>query len=379
MSLNKTDEPSTKKQKMVDIEKLKWAYTNNCLNSEMIWSKAIEEANFEILEWVKTERIPWVKPHFDVICQNDNVDLLKWIHNNNEISLYNIYNKNIFFEHVGEYGAFNILLWLNNNNTLSSHEIETIVCKAAKCGKKNIVEWCFLNYTIRDHVQKQICNNAISSDNFELVKYLFENNCPFDKDRVMYYASSSKNLELIKYVYAKNSFYWYNVYYSSGLQNIIDNFKNNYNCDGFIKIVNWAIESHCPSNGFECLLASKKNDIELLKFLVLKNLPNHSMVGLNLSGFAAFYGEFELLKWLKENLSEAQSLYEFNENTTLMAAQGLQTYILSWLIKEGCKYNKRECINAIRNNSETTKTSIGVDYKPVFVIDNIESFSISTD
>ena len=109
-------------------------------------------------------------------------------------------------------------------------------------------------------------------------------------------------------------------------------------------------------------------------------MKTYLMGGLTLSGFAAFHGEFDLLKWLKVNLPEDHTrLYEFNENTCLMAAQGLQTYILSWLIKEGCKYSKWDCINAIRENSKTTTTYCGATYKPVFIIDNIEPFNVSTD
>jgi hypothetical protein len=377
-----TEETLKKKKKLLNINSLKWAYINNCLNGPLIWSKAIEEENIKILEWAKNERISWAldKLPFDEICKNDNIVVLDWIFNN-EPALYNKLvdpYKPGFYISIGKNGAINIMHWLENKiKKITFSNTIIIVQEAAKYGHLNIVKWILSNYTTSESQQKNICYNALKSSNIDLIKYLFDNNYAFDKETTMScVCSQSKNFDLIKYVYNKNSCHWQTAGYPDILDSIIRNFRKDPN---FFEILHWAIDTGCPYSGYECLLAAKNNDIQLLKLLLsLKNIPIHFMCGFNLSGFAAYHGEFELIKWLKENLSKKELKREFNKSTTLMAAQGLQIYILNWLIKEGCEYNKRNCYNAIRDNSETTTTSIEISYKPVFVIDNIEPFVIPT-
>ena len=243
MLLNRVDdEISNKKQKTIDIDKLKWAYTNDCLNSERIWLKAINERNIEILEWAKTERLPWVESLFDEVCKTDNVKVADWLYKNN------FKYSDTFYTSLAENGAFNILCWvilnIDNINTKSNNYcytsksypdqkyiiVRNIAILAAKHGHKNIVQYIVERYDIKECDQKRIFDNAILSNNTKLIMYLFETKCMFDKETIMTNASRLKDFDLIKYIFNKNSCYWRSVYLND-LQNIITNFrKKPYHC-----------------------------------------------------------------------------------------------------------------------------------------------------
>ncbi len=367
-----------KKQKIVDIEKLKWIYMNDCINSKLIWENAIKEENISILEWAKLERFEWEPCLFNTVCEKDSVKIAEWLFNNKFF-----FDAEIFLNNIAKHGSMNLLLWVVDNAELINSmfyrygsidkSIAKNVATACKNGHIEIVKWIIDKYTIYNYEQKELMNEAAKSNNLDLIKYLFEEKkFTFDKNQIVENASKSNNFEIIKYIYGKNDNHW-GISYGI-VSNLITNYRQRVD---FFKILDWAIDSGCPKDGSELLLASKKDDIDLVKYLVNKNFIN--IWGcMNISGYASYNGNFELLQWLKDNLSEKQKTYEFDKLTCLMAAQGNQRYILSWLVKEGCEIDIRECKITLREhlyNENLDFKKLKAFTPKIYVIENLNPFN----
>lgn len=104
-------ESCIKKSKLIDKDKIIWAFVHGCLNTPVVWLKAAEEGNIEMFEWAKTERIPWESKSFLGVCKNDNIDAALWLHNNNYYC-----DKNELVNEALKTRAINILNWLKNSS-----------------------------------------------------------------------------------------------------------------------------------------------------------------------------------------------------------------------------------------------------------------------
>ncbi|ATZ81196.1 ankyrin repeat domain-containing protein [Bodo saltans virus] len=127
------------------------------------------------------------------------------------------------------------------------------------------------------------CTNAASKGHLECLKYLHENDCPWDEETCEY-AASKGHLECLKYAH-----------------------ENGCPCDintclnaayyGQLECLKYAHENGCPWNANTCLYAAQNGHLECLKYAHDNGCPWNKWT----CEIAAQNGHLECLKYLHEN------------------------------------------------------------------------------
>ncbi len=125
-----------------------------------------------------------------------------------------------------------------------------------------------------------------------------------------------------------------------------------FNC---IKLLDLALENGCYAtqdkhlkiiNTYDtiCEHAASNDQLEILEWAInKKEFCNVMLSNKQSCAFAAFYGHFEILKWLREKG------FKWDKVTCIFAAMGGRLEILKWVMDNGCEWDKAAYWNAKGN------------------------------
>ena len=197
---------------------------------------------------------------------------------------------------------------------------------AAKGAHLDILGWLWNINHFPDKLTFVYSVSSTSSQKMKVLKWLKDNNCPWDES-VFYYAALEGDMEVIQWL-KDNDCPW-----------------NEQTCSyaalkGHFEVLQWVRSNGCPWNEEACSFAASGGHLEIIKWLRNNGCPWDEETCRN----AAKKGHLEVLKWVRENSCP------WNEGSCSAAAAGGQLKILKWLRENGCPWNVGTCYEAISNN-----------------------------
>jgi len=108
----------------------------------------------------------------------------------------------------------------------------------------------------------ELCSMAVIYGNLDILAYLHENDCPWNKDCFLRYASIVGQLECMKYLH-ENGCPW---------EEICCEYASSY---GHLDCLKYLHENGCPWNELCCQCASKNGHLEVLKYLHENGCPGN--------------------------------------------------------------------------------------------------------
>ncbi len=97
--------------------------------------------------------------------------------------------------------------------------------------------------------------------------------------------------------------------------------------NGHLNVIEFCLNNGCNLNWVSCLMAAKNGQLKTLKWLKYIICEGHEY---DISGIAAYYGHYDVLKWLIENECE------INQTTCYAAVEAGHLNILKLLKENGC-------------------------------------------
>ena len=178
--------------------------------------------------------------------KNNHTNVLRWL-----LSHGFECNEDII-SYVALYGEFELLKWIHSTiyTTKSIPWIEKISTCATKSGNLEMLKYLHENGCPWD---KYTCSRAAEYEYLEILKYLHENGCPWDEDTCSY-AAEYGYFELLKYAH-ENGCPWSVATFAGGI--ISEN----------LEILEYLRENGCPWDKISCHIAAEYGYLEILKWL----------------------------------------------------------------------------------------------------------------
>lgn len=163
---------------------LKWLHDNGVKWNKETFNVAVMKGHFEIIEYLRKEGCPYDSEIYvyAVSCSEDRVDILQYLHDNNYSSSTIVVNNN---NNIDE----RVIYQYNIPNNFKLNCTSTCGCKlkfskspcniAAYKGKINSLKWLI------EHGFEYDCNifvAACDGNQLEIIKYLYENQHPWNND-----------------------------------------------------------------------------------------------------------------------------------------------------------------------------------------------------
>jgi len=201
------------------------------------------------------------------------------------------------------------------------------------------------------------CSAAAKNGKIECLKYLINNNCPYDEDNICLDAVKNNNLDCLKFLHKKGFKFPQDIYYYPIKKGYLDCLKFIFET-GFpapIKICFIAVSYgqlecliYLHNNGFLmdedlCLEAANYGHLNCLKYII-NNCPN--LIKNNNICLAAI-DSIDCLKYLHEVIG-----FKLHELTCSIAAYNSNLNILKYGHENGCSLNGISLDSSMYNNLE---------------------------
>jgi hypothetical protein len=179
-----------------------------------------------------------------------------------------------------------------------------------KEGRMDLIEYCggkrmreVFDIYLKRTYDDDICSCAAMLGCLEVLKWLRENDCPWD--------------------------HWTCTYAAKG---------------GHFDVLTWASANGCPWSALTCAYAAKGGHLKVLQWLRENGCPWDKCT----CDSAAKGGHLEVLQWL----TREEDPCPWDEWTCENAAQGGHLEVLQWLRENGCPWNEWTCLRAAENGPE---------------------------
>ena len=157
--------------------------------------------------------------------------------------------------------------------------------------KPNRMGLYYIAFSTRDEdVQKELLlknlsieniNSAAFVENLNIVKWLKENNCPWDDS--IFFIAQNGNLNMMKWS-KENNCPWYKWTFSEAANN------------GNLENMKWLLENNCPWDIYTFRNATKNGNLTNMKWLLDNNCPYDKNICLH------FTNEEKIKEWINKNL-----------------------------------------------------------------------------
>ena len=183
-----------------------------------------------------------------------------------------------------------------------------ILQAAGKGGSLEIVKWIYSKYTFSVDTNKallyNLCINAAGGGHLELLKFLYDNKCPWDE-----------------YICAEAAY------------------------NGHLDVLKFLHEHSCPWDTPACAYAAFGNHFEILKYLHENGCPWNTSACTHASGGVGQKGNLDMIKYLHENGCP------WDSNTYVHAIKSKRLDIVEYLFENNCPIDKSACLCAAFNNN----------------------------
>ena len=173
---------------------------------------------------------------------------------------------------------------------------------------------------------KKTCNSVAKQGNLAALKWLLENQFPYDY-RILFYAASGNSIEVLEYV--------------TGIINWGDKLDLFEFATHSVEILEWLWKrkpkTYEPGESRACLVAAEKGHLEGLDWCYQK------MFHLGSWGKAVQNGHLHIVQWFKDNL------LDWKNKLFADAAKGGHWAIAHWGLNNGATWNKETCTIAIEH------------------------------
>jgi hypothetical protein len=188
--------------------------------------------------------------------------------------------------------------------------------------------------------------SAAANGHLDCLKYLHENNCPWN-EYLCSYAAFNGHLDCLKYLH-KNKYFW-NEYtcQKAAMNGHIDclEYARKNGCpwnkltfegaasNGQLECLEYLYKNNCPWDEWTCISAVENGHLKCLRYLHENNCPWTELA----CQYAAKNGHLKCLKYLHENGCL------WNANTCLEAAKNGHLECLKYAVEKGCPLDKNDC------------------------------------
>jgi hypothetical protein len=188
--------------------------------------------------------------------------------------------------------------------------------------------------------------SAAANGHLDCLKYLHENNCPWN-EYLCSYAAFNGHLDCLKYLH-KNKYFW-NEYtcQKAAMNGHIDclEYARKNGCpwnkltfegaasNGQLECLEYLYKNNCPWDEWTCISAVENGHLKCLRYLHENNCPWTELA----CQYAAKNGHLKCLKYLHENGCL------WNANTCLEAAKNGHLECLKYAVEKGCPWDKNDC------------------------------------
>lgn len=353
--------------------------------------------------------------------------------------------RNVFVSSAARNGNLDILKWIHANYEISSKEAHEVYSLAIMGGHLKIIEWGFDTFSL-DFEKQEYINKALLAGNLEIVKWFRNRNASWNQDSFLS-AVESRNIALLDFLweqgcplhaynYCTAAIDWDPYYYDNvkalkvlqwlhhhgfvwdestcGKAASVGNlhalmYARANGCDwnswtlevavGYVRfdIVNYCLQNKCPQGPrvFELLPMDYDDSLAMLKLLVASSVPLDAITfnrvarsgNLEAFKFCLFQGcridnstiknviqseNMALIQYCldsnypfnQEDYEEAvgcedpipllklfrENGYVFTEGTCALAAKYGDVQLLRWLKYKGCPWDEETCIQAVLFN-----------------------------
>lgn len=171
------------------------------------------------------------------------------------------------------------------------------------------------------------CSILTSIGSLECLKYLYENDCKWDKWTCSV-AAAYGFIDCLKYAHEHGCYWDENTCYNAALF-------------GNLECLKYACENKCPITRHCMKFAVKGGNLNCLKYLHENNHYNQKLI--SVVNIAAERGHLDCLKYLHENG------YPWNKKTTFVAFKNKQYDCFKYAIENGCDIDYKVCIMCLMN------------------------------
>ncbi|SPN79839.1 Ankyrin repeat-containing protein [Brazilian cedratvirus IHUMI] len=207
-----------------------------------------------------------------------------------------------------------------NKHLISADHVSEVTGK----GKLKILKWFKDNgYSIDEH----IFSIAATSGQHEVMCWLREINCPYDKDKMCSDLAHGGDLEFLKWARSEGCPWG-------------EDFCSNAAFSGHLQLLQWAVENGHSLDTWICSSAAEGGQLEVLQWAHSQGCFWDS----NTCFRAAHKGHLEVLKWLHQNGCPWTSGV-----CSAAAAEGYLE-ILQWARSQGCDWSEQVYVYAIDND-----------------------------
>lgn len=175
-----------------NLELLKWLFDNNFPIPrgeylEYISIMAANNNNLPILKLLKDQNIPFNWETFDEAAKHKSITTIEWLYHNK------CPFENSCHITAANYGNLNIIQWLLSKDILFD-DILDIITTATENNHLNILEWSmnssFINTSILQDYINLIFETAIDNNHLNILIWLVENNYPLDQNKCINIANN---------------------------------------------------------------------------------------------------------------------------------------------------------------------------------------------
>lgn len=198
-----------------NIETMKWLETNNYPCGVFTFSEAVKTGNIKTMEYLLSINCPMGLLIMNVAIKTGNIETIKWLLKNGCEPSFTGFCEAIRYNH------YHLLEFLKREQF-----ILTTYCVEAAAREKNtkIIEWLFKNncpldvdrfgytglsenlditellYKAGFKLTESVFQTALYEGDIKTIKWLFEKECPCNKETALEYAATSGNFEVFKYI-----------------------------------------------------------------------------------------------------------------------------------------------------------------------------------
>ena len=227
---------------------------------------AIKDRKMYFLNHLKDNGYKFHQSNYTIAIENGNLEIVKLLFESGT-SLYDgLFNRAYFCKNL------NIMKWLYEHDCLWTNAAHAVYCddmeiirwlhsvnfeftknefiNAIRSGNMEFIEFMYKLVPLSDY----LIDEAIETNNLNILKWLIERNCPVEEDILYYIAFNNGNLDIVQYLYDNNF-------------EISDGVINEQIMEGNMKNVNFLHELGIKFVEKHAQLAAEAGNFEMLEFI----------------------------------------------------------------------------------------------------------------
>ncbi len=305
---------------VISLEWLEQCISQNKINIEInleiqLFDGTIEDAiinnNLEFLKWLYVKNNVDMQPIF-IGCAafNGQIEIIKWMFEHTNLNLNDFVNSNVYYQ-AALGGHLNIVKLLLKYSVPFTDDS---VCAGAITGNHLDI----LAFAIVKKCPKGVfaTKAAAGIGNIKLLEFLIEKGFLMAEDIVVF-AAYEGHIEFVKYLYENN--------YPFDLNECCEKAANR----GFKDILNYGISLGYKPTCKTIACAARGNNIDMMEYLFKMNIQ----FDIEIFRVATYDASYNAISYLRENG------YEWDESVSDLAIEANQFNMFMWLIYKGCPFN----------------------------------------